>query len=304
METEKPVVQIVKNPHLKLTILAWGAMLWISPLLEIIWRQTSGKMPPWLDWVILGGILAFIVLTWIASILKPLRGFLFVLLAAKIGWSFLIPLVTESQAWINWSQDAYWGVVWLAERSLLFIPSLLMVLTLIGSGIGRRELFLVRGDPSAPAQPTRLLGRKNAFRPWNQLAREWLLYYFVILVIVLGLQIRPDFRQISQALVYLPLAIITAVINAFNEEFQFRSAILARLEPVVGKQHVLWIPAVLFGLGHFYGMPAGPIGVLLATYLGWLFAKSMLETRGFVWAFWLHFIGDFVIYTFFAMTAR
>jgi hypothetical protein len=39
----------------------------------------------------------------------------------------------------------------------------------------------------------------------------------------------------------------------------------------------------------------------LAGYLGWIAAKSMIETRGFVWVFLIHFIGDFIIYSFWAM---
>jgi hypothetical protein len=41
----------------------------------------------------------------------------------------------------------------------------------------------------------------------------------------------------------------------------------------------------------------------LAMYLGWIAAKSMIETRGFVWAFLIHFIGDFIVYAFWAMSA-
>ncbi|MGB2965144.1 MAG: hypothetical protein WBB69_14280 [Anaerolineales bacterium] len=60
--------------------------------------------------------------------------------------------------------------------------------------------------------------------------------------------------------------------------------------------------AGLFGLMHYFGSPGGVFGVLLAGYLGWLAAKSMIETQGFVWAMVIHTLGDFVIYLFFAMS--
>ena len=48
--------------------------------------------------------------------------------------------------------------------------------------------------------------------------------------------------------------------------------------------------------------PGGPFGVVLAGFLGWLLAKSMIETRGFVWAFLIHFIGDILIFSGMATT--
>lgn len=92
---------------------------------------------------------------------------------------------------------------------------------------------------------------------------------------------------------------IAATINAFQEEFRFRSVLLPRLGSVLGSNPALWLTAVFFGLNHIVGsQPNGPWGFLLATYLGWLLGKSMLETRGFVWAFLIHFLGDFTIYIF------
>jgi hypothetical protein len=39
----------------------------------------------------------------------------------------------------------------------------------------------------------------------------------------------------------------------------------------------------------------------MAGYLGYISAKSMVETGGIVWAFLLHIIGDVIIYAFWAM---
>ena len=40
----------------------------------------------------------------------------------------------------------------------------------------------------------------------------------------------------------------------------------------------------------------GLTGVLLAGVGGWFFAKSMIETRGIAWAWFLHFLADFTVY--------
>jgi hypothetical protein len=36
-------------------------------------------------------------------------------------------------------------------------------------------------------------------------------------------------------------------------------------------------------------VPNGVIGVVMATCLGWLLGKAMLETRGFFWAWFITF---------------
>jgi hypothetical protein len=56
-----------------------------------------------------------------------------------------------------------------------------------------------------------------------------------------------------------------------------------------------------FGIFHFYGIPYGVIGVILAGFLGWLLGKSMLETRGLFWAWFLHFLQDVFIFAFMAI---
>ena len=87
--------------------------------------------------------------------------------------------------------------------------------------------------------------------------------------------------------------------NGFNEEFTLRAAPLGELEPTMGTSHALTATAVYFGLGHYYGVPNGIIGVLLSGFLGWLLGKSMLETKGFFVAWLVHFITDIPIFLFF-----
>jgi hypothetical protein len=306
MNTNQSSTEAVEAPRAELTALAWGAIL-ISTVPKIILDLLGRGVPggplglSWLEWATVVVLAVLWAVTWVWPTVKPLRGFVLAVLAFNVA-EFFIPLVLESAAWSNWMQQASWGVGFVAEHGIRLIYVALMALTLIGSGIGRRELFLVRGNPSAPAQPSRLHGLKEP-TPWNRVARGWLPYYAIILVIVLGIQIRPDVSQISRALIFLPAIVIAAAINAFFEEFVFRSMPLARLEPVLGPRQAILMAAGWFGLRHYFGYPGGPFGVLLAGYLGWWAAKSMIETRGFVWAFSLHFLGDFIAFAFMAMSA-
>jgi len=70
------------------------------------------------------------------------------------------------------------------------------------------------------------------------------------------------------------------------------------LEDIIGGKHALYLTSLYFGIGHFYGVPSGVIGIILSSFLGYILGKSMLETRGFFWAFSLHFLMDFWIYIF------
>ena len=88
--------------------------------------------------------------------------------------------------------------------------------------------------------------------------------------------------------------------NAFSEEMTFRAALLAPLHGVVGKSQALLLTAALFGLWHYYGVPYGVVGVIMAGGLGWLLGKSMLETKGLFWAWFIHFWQDVAIFSFIA----
>ena len=308
MNTNQSSTQEVEAPRAKLTALAWAAILIGSMAPTIILRlfvpvvPAEPLMPSWLAWAQVVVLTVLWAVTWVWPTVKPLRGLVLALLAFWVGVLLIEPFVFERAAWSNWMQQASWGV-WKVAHTLenKLIPAALMALTLIGSGLGRRELFLVRGNPSAPAQPSRLLSIKEP-KPWTHVARNFLLVYVIITVIVAWLDIRPDVSQIPRALIFLPAIVIAAVINAFAEEFEFRSMLLSRLEPVVGPQQAILITSALFGLMHYWSTPSGPIGVLVVGFLGWVAAKSMIETRGFVWAFSLHFLADFVVYAFWAMS--
>ena len=41
--------------------------------------------------------------------------------------------------------------------------------------------------------------------------------------------------------------------------------------------------------------------VVMAGLLGWLLGKAMLETRGFFWAWFIHFLQDVLIFSFMAI---
>jgi len=52
-----------------------------------------------------------------------------------------------------------------------------------------------------------------------------------------------------------------------------------------------------FYLAHYlYGSPHGVTGFLMTGFLAFLLGKSMLETKGFLWPWLIHFLPDVVIF--------
>jgi membrane protease YdiL (CAAX protease family) len=112
---------------------------------------------------------------------------------------------------------------------------------------------------------------------------------------------RPSLSQLGKALPLLPFVLILAAMNSFSEELNYRAAFLAPLFPNLGKIHSILLTATFFGLAHFYGVPYGVVGVVMSFVLGYLLSKSMVETRGFFWAWFIHFWQDVAIFSFMAI---
>ena len=130
---------------------AWIALLLGSSLSPIFWIAWLGEknVPVWDPAVRLLGIAGILVLTYLWPTLRALRGFVWALLAfasgilAKEALTTLPPVAT----WLHALPAAEFR---LADALLWMIfPVALMALTLIESGLSRRELFLTRGDMRA-----------------------------------------------------------------------------------------------------------------------------------------------------------
>lgn len=100
----------------------------------------------------------------------------------------------------------------------------------------------------------------------------------------------------------LPAILLFSAINAFTEEIYFRLSLLSTLHDVIGRTHTLLIVVVFFGLAHYlHGSPSGIIGFLMTGFLAWLLAKSILETKGIFWAWFIHFLADVAVFAYYAI---
>jgi hypothetical protein len=281
--------------------LAWVLLLLASTLPNILWQELTGVDPRWLFYAKLGLLAAAIAGSFWISGLRPLRAF-FVVLLSIYAFEGLTGWLSGTALWVGvfGTQAAPFTRAMLNTQVQRLVVSLLMIVLLLVMGYRRRQFFLTLGKLDAPIEPVRWLGFPKA-DPWTRFGGQFAIYISLGLLVFLFLAARPTSGQILQALPVLPAVLLFAALNAFNEEMTYRSSMLATLEGPVGSRQAVFLAAAFFGLGHFYGVPYGVIGVILAGFLGWFLGKAMVETRGFFWAWFIHFIQDVLIFSFMAV---
>jgi membrane protease YdiL (CAAX protease family) len=276
---------------------AWAGVLATSALIPIVWQAgLSRPDSAWLDVVQLGLVLALLAGARSIPSLRPLA-LLFAVLSTQAAGFLVLRLgerITGFTAWATRAPD----YLWIPAQSALYVfPTALMVVTALAAGLTRRDLFLAVGDLRARS---RIPGTGRSTR-WHRQALLVIALFLVPLLIQLTLVSRPDPSQLGKALALLPLGVGFALVNAAQEEIRFRAVPIALLEPSVGAEAAIWMTAAAFGLGHWYGHPSGPTGVLLTFAGGLMLAKAFVETRGLAWAWALHALLDVVIFVFIVM---
>lgn len=235
--------------------------------------------------------------------LRPLIGFILTIAILRLGWFAVAPLLADWEPIQNFSAHSSWAAQQFISRLLNAAGALLMLATFIGRNFTRRDLFLRVGALDAPALPEPILWIKKPV-PWTRLGPQLLFVFGIVLPVFLCITLQPDFGQLSRLWQILPWAFATAAVNAANEEFQFRCVPLAHLRGVLPLRESLLLTSVFFGVAHYFGQPSGAIGVVMAGIAGWIWAKSMVETRGAGWAFGIHWVQDVVIFCFLALVAK
>jgi uncharacterized protein len=110
-----------------------------------------------------------------------------------------------------------------------------------------------------------------------------------------------DYRYFLFSLLW---SIPFSMANAFSEEAIFRIGIISPLYGIFSVSVIVLISAIIFGAPHYFGMPSGVVGALMAGFLGWLLALSLVETQGLLIAWALHFVQDVVIITSMLLMSR
>jgi membrane protease YdiL (CAAX protease family) len=284
-------------------ISAWLSVLLVSDLPNVLLARFAGIDPTWLPWAKVGVLAVALVFSLVTKAFHPLWGFTFVFLVFFLANNG-VDWVRGTEYWQ--SRFEYDGVAYptffLPFHSLDIIRSLLVIAALWFVKRNRADFFLTKGQMDAPIEPVRWLGIKQG-ESWRVFGWIFTACAAVAIVIPLAYSVPLTAEAFSRALPYLPLAILLAGLNAFAEETYFRASILSTLADPLGKNHALLLACIFFGLGHWLsGSPPGFVGFALTGFLAFLLGKSMLETRGMLWAWIMHFVPDVFIFFSYAMT--
>ncbi|MEQ8239622.1 MAG: CPBP family intramembrane glutamic endopeptidase [Cyclobacteriaceae bacterium] len=159
--------------------------------------------------------------------------------------------------------------------------------------------YFQKGKIDAPITPVPALFIKpKAGRNWLHEGRDFALVISVVTAIIIYLQVIHG-EGIEPAMLWkiLPFSLLFSLTNAFVEESITRVGVIVALKGVFSDQMLPFISGAVFGAVHYWGSPVGIAGVLAAGFLGWLLAKSILETKGIFWAWLIHFLQDVIILT-------
>lgn len=291
-----------RQPSRILPLAAWAILLLCSALPKIILQELfNQKVSPGLQAILtLSIVFLALAATWIWPRLSSLRKFI-ILLGVLAGSQWLVYNVVDRLPFYRSRLSSpFFQVYSLPEQSLNLLVTLSIIAALLLMGKKPAEFFLKLGDTAAPAQPVRWLGISQG-EPWSRLGLS--LTFFISLGTLAFLVIagRPSLDIVVRVLPFLPVILLAAALNALTEEITYKASLLSVLESPVGPRQSLLMVAAYFGIAHFYGIPYGVVGVLLAGFMGWILAKSMLETRGLFWAWFIHFWQDVWIFAFMAL---
>jgi hypothetical protein len=294
-----------------LLAVAWGVLLLVSTLPMIILQEIFNISVPFQTRMLTSLALALfmVILTFVWSAIRPLREFFIVFIILFVAEGFFFGYV-GNLPWLDpYLESSDFVPSLLSTQVLRMAATLVMLAGLMIIKKKREAFYLVKGDLAATADPIPLIMKQPA--SWLVLGRELSLWIslgtLTFLLIAAFPSLSAQFQQgalgemLSQMLVLIPFVLLMAAMNAFSEELTYKASFLSVLENPVGKRQALLLMAAFFGIGHYYGVPYGIIGVLMAGFLGWLLGKSMLETRGFAWAWFIHFLQDVLIFSFMAI---
>ncbi len=281
---------------------AWIATLLLSKLPLVIARDLLGGDIPWINQAWIGAAVLLFAATYVWRSLAPLRNFFAVMAAIFLATTVFDPWLSGSVVWGYLFAEANPLVALFSERVVIAMSAVIVVAALIAMGYKRREIFLTTGELNAPVEGLRLPGRAKPVT-WLVFGAAMTLLLSLLFFNFMASQSPVSLPVFAAALPWLPLALVSAGLNAFGEEAMYRAGPLATLLPAVGPKHALWMTSIWFGLGHYYGgSPSGMIGFVFTGLLGLLLGKAMLDTRGMGWSWIIHVAMDTVIYIFMAMS--
>jgi hypothetical protein len=227
----------------------------------------------------------------ITDIIPPLIGL------AGVGFMLLTSYLLTKGSWRSITFTSFDEInLRLTMQLIVFPASLIAIGSIFLFNPSNARKFFRPGNLNAPAEPLDLFAIKRG-TPWIRVG-SWMAVIITAgtaVFMVIGV-LRNHGRINAEFFHLLPLAFLFAATNAWSEEMFTRFTVVAGLGGRLPAKTKYWISAAIFGIPHFFGTPGGFIGSLMAGFMGWLLAKSVEETGGMFWAWFIHFVQDVVIF--------
>jgi hypothetical protein len=281
-------------------VTAWGITLLASALPGILLRGSFEVRLPWLTWAQIGLLAAALIASLAWKALAGLRPYLATLLVVGLAGWFFQDVLVEFSAWQRYFGKAFYAVRMFDDQLRGLGVALAVLIWMLFLKRRWRAFYLVRGDLRAAAAPIPVL--MDQASTWSRLG--WILAACIgawtLAVLLVEGQTPPE--TLLLALPLLPIVVVLAAMYAFSQEMVYRAGLLTTATEAVGARQALLLTAVFFGAAQYYAVPSGLLGALTAGLLGWLLGRSMLETKGFLWPWFLHFLQGIIIFRFMAMS--
>jgi len=156
--------------------------------------------------------------------------------------------------------------------------------------------FLSFGNISAKGEELKIFGIKKG-DSWLKTGTSLSFFISLVTALFMYFQLKGqniDYGTIKKGFFWI---IIFSLTNSFSEEIIYRIGINGPLAKLISPNKIFLISSVIFGIAHYQGIPNGVIGVILAGILGYVLSKSVHETNGIFWAWFIHFLQDIIIFT-------
>ena len=133
---------------------------------------------------------------------------------------------------------------------------------------------------------------------WSEAFVTFMIFPLIITTVVVYFQVlKKEAVSLLTIAKVIPAAILLSIFNSFTEEIIFRVIGVEGLSTVLSVSFLAILSGLWFGIPHYFGTPGKIPGVLMAGFLGWVAAISILETGGIAVAWAIHFVQDVPIIT-------
>lgn len=195
--------------------------------------------------------------------------------------------------WIGQQHAADVGRYFSYQAAGLVVAAIVVV----GVSLLNGRKFLRWGSLDAPSRHMKVLGVKPG-ESWSRVGVTFAVIISIVTGVFLALAYWDHLGSVSvnSWIIAFLLSIPLSASNALIEELITRWAVVQSLTGRSAR-FAPWVSALIFGSVHFFGIPGGPVGAVMAGFLAWLLARSIQDTRGIGWAWITHLCQDILIFT-------